>query len=150
MLSQFIETLKEKSVDCQEFSGDSEMEDIRLDIEALDQYLKIQNLRRVEEKRFIQLMQMRQLSFVLAIIVGLYAFPDMASAASFEGSLQNLVSSVVGRILPIVALLFVGKNIFAHIQNEPDATQESVRVSLGVVALLGINGVWGWLQGQVR
>lgn len=77
-------------------------------------------------------------------------FPQIAMAANFEATIQSLVSSFVGRILPILALGYVGKNIFSHIQGNPDARRESVQVAIAVVALLGIQGVWTWLKAQVR
>ena len=83
--------------------------------------------------------------------IGLSAlFPELVFAANFETSLQSLVTAVIGRILPILSLGYVGKNIFAHIQNEPDAGRESIRVAVAVVSLLGINGVWSWLSSNVH
>jgi hypothetical protein len=76
--------------------------------------------------------------------------PIFALAADFESSLQSLVSSVVGRILPILALGYVGKNIFGHIQGDPNAKKDTANIAIAVVALLGINGVWQWLKGQVK
>lgn len=77
-------------------------------------------------------------------------FPISAPAANLESSLESLVSSVVGRILPILALGYLGKNIFGHIQGDPNAKRETANVAIAVVALLGINGVWAWLKSQVR
>ena len=76
--------------------------------------------------------------------------PKLAIAADFIGSLQNLVTSFVSHILPILALGYVGKNIFAHVQGDPNAKRETAQVVIAVVALLGINGVWAWLSAQVR
>lgn len=80
----------------------------------------------------------------------LFLLPLEAKAANFESSLEALVSSVVGKILPILALGYVGKNIFGHIQGDPNAKKETANVAIAVVALLGINGVWTWLKSQVR
>lgn len=82
--------------------------------------------------------------FILAIS------PAVARAANFESSLESLVSATVGRILPIIALGYVGKNIFGHIQGDPNAKKDTASIAIGVVALLGINGVWAWLKSQVR
>jgi len=130
---------------------DQGIDDLRHDIEALDQYLRIQNLRRIEEARFRRMQQIR-LVVGFAAFLGVAALSDssLAHALGLEGSLQSLVGGVVGRILPILALGFVGKNIFNHIQNDPDAGRESIRVAISVVMLLGINGVWSWLQSNVR
>lgn len=76
--------------------------------------------------------------------------PVIALAANFEASLDSLVSATVGRILPTIALGYVGKNIFGHIQGDPNAKRETASVAIAVVALLGINGVWAWLKSQVR
>ena len=76
--------------------------------------------------------------------------PLEVEAANLEASLESLVSSVVGRILPILALGYVGKNIFGHIQGDPNAKRETATVVIAVVALLGIQGVWAWIKAQVR
>lgn len=77
-------------------------------------------------------------------------FPALSYGANFEATLESLVNSVVARILPILALGYVGKNIFAHIQGDPNAKKETAQVAIAVVALLGIQGVWSWLRSQVR
>lgn len=89
----------------------------------------------------------RYLKFTLFTIL---LAPNLAHAANFEASIQSLVNAFVGKILPILALGYVGKNIFTHIQGDPEARRESVQVAIAVVALLGINGVWAWLRGNVR
>lgn len=76
--------------------------------------------------------------------------PLEVEAANFESTLENLVGSVVGRILPILALGYVAKNIFGHIQGDPNAKRETATVVIAVVALLGIQGVWAWIKAQVR
>jgi hypothetical protein len=141
---QFVDGLVHKE--------DVEIAELRHDIEALDQYLRIQNLRRAEEARFVRMQRMLSMLALLPLSFAAAALlsPSVAHAASFEGSLQSLVGAVVGRIMPILSLGFVGKNIFSHIQNDPEAGRESVRVAVGVVMLLGVNGVWAWLQAHVR
>lgn len=84
----------------------------------------------------------------LLIFLGLY--PIYSYGANFEATLESLVNSVVARILPILALGYVGKNIFAHVQGDPNAKRETAQVAIAVVALLGIQGVWAWLRSQVR
>ena len=76
--------------------------------------------------------------------------PQIANAASFEGTLQALVNGFVGKILPILAFGFVGKNIFDHIQGDPMSGKNSIRIGVAVVCLLGLNAIWGWLQDKVR
>lgn len=90
----------------------------------------------------------KRTQFILLYLV--FFLPVTAQAANFESTLQSLVTSFVGRILPIVALGYVGKSVFSHVQGHPDARRESIQVALGVVALLGINGLWAWLKSQVR
>ena len=80
----------------------------------------------------------------------LSAFPLLTEGASFEATLESLVNSIVSRILPILSLGYVGKNIFSHIQGDPNAKRETAQVVVAVVALLGIQGVWSWLRAQVR
>ena len=90
-------------------------------------------------------------SYLLFAIVGIYVFsPNLAHASSFEGSLQSLISAVVGKIMPICALPFVAKAAFGLIQGDPTATQQAPRVALGVTALLGINGLWSFFQSHIR
>ena len=71
-------------------------------------------------------------------------------AADFEQSLKNLVTSVTGRIFPIIALLFLSKNIMAHVSGDPNAKNDTFRVVVGIVCLLGLAGVWNFLAQQVR
>jgi len=82
--------------------------------------------------------------------MGAVLFPFMANAASLEGTLTSLVSSFVSRILPILALGYLGKNIFGHIQNDPNAKNETPRVVIACAMLLAINGVWSYIQGNIR
>ena len=73
-----------------------------------------------------------------------------AHAADLEQTLRNLVTAFTGRLLPIVALGFVGKNIFAHIQGDPNARNETIRVVIATACLLGLGGVWAYISAQVR
>lgn len=77
-------------------------------------------------------------------------FPLTASAASLEGTLSSLVTSFVSRILPILALGYLGKNIFGHIQNDPNAKNETPRVVIACACLLAINAVWAYIRDNVR
>ena len=83
------------------------------------------------------------------VFLGVLA-PELAFAADLEGSLRNLVTAVTGRILPILALGYLGKNVFAHIQGDPNAKQETPKVVIAIVCLLGLSSVWGFLSQQVR
>ena len=80
----------------------------------------------------------------------LIAFSSQVHAASFEGSLQSLVSAVVGKIMPICALPFVAKAAFGFVQGDPNSAQQAPRVALGVITLLGINGLWSFFQSHIR
>lgn len=82
--------------------------------------------------------------------LGLVLFPAVANAASLEGTLSSLVSSFVSRILPILAMGYLGKNIFGHIQNDPNAKIETPRVVIACAMLLAINGVWSYIQSNIR
>ena len=76
--------------------------------------------------------------------------PSIACAASLEGTLSSLVSSFVSKLLPILALGYLGKNIFGHIQNDPNAKVETPRVVIACAMLLAINAVWSYIQGNIR
>ncbi len=76
--------------------------------------------------------------------------PRLVLAASFEGSIQSLVQAVLTRILPVFAMFYVGHAAFLHIQDKPEAKDKAGKVAVGVVALLGINGVWAFLQSHVK
>ncbi len=84
------------------------------------------------------------------VVVLCLLFPELAFSASVEGTLQSLVNAFVGRILPILALAYLGKNIFGHIQGDMNAKQDTARVVIAIALLLGINGVWAFIQGQVK
>jgi hypothetical protein len=85
-----------------------------------------------------------------AIWVSFFLVPQLAFAADLEGTLNNLVKAFTGRILPIVAVGYLGKNIFAHIQGDPNAKHETVRVVVAIACLLGLTGVWNFISSQVR
>ncbi len=80
----------------------------------------------------------------------LFATPAYTQAADLEGTLRNLVTAVTGRILPILALGYLAKNIFAHIQGDPNAKQETSQVVIAIVCLLGLSSVWNFISQQVR
>jgi len=73
-----------------------------------------------------------------------------AHAADLEGTLRNLVNGVTGRILPVLALGYLGKTIFSHIQGDPNAKNETVRVVIGIACLLALNSVWSFIQSAAR
>lgn len=80
----------------------------------------------------------------------LFLIPSLAQAEDLESTLKNLVNSIVGRILPVLALGYLGKNIFGHIQGDPNAKRDTAGIAVAIVALLCINGVWAWLRSQVK
>jgi hypothetical protein len=84
------------------------------------------------------------------ILVASVILTQQASAADLEGSLRNLVTAFTGRLLPILALGYLGKNIFGHIQGDPNAKQETPRVVIAILCLLGLSSVWSFLSQQVR
>lgn len=84
---------------------------------------------------------------ILAVVL---LAPEFAHAASFEGSLQSLVSAVVTKIMPMCALPFVAKTALGWVRGDAMAVQQLPTVALGVIALLGINGVWAFLQSHVH
>lgn len=87
----------------------------------------------------------------LGILFSVGAFQATpALAASLEGTLQNLVNAFVGKILPILALGYLGKNIFSHITGDPNAKNESIRVVVAIAVLLGIRAAWSFIEQQVR
>lgn len=77
-------------------------------------------------------------------------FPSISEAASLEGTLSSLVNSFVSRILPILSLGYLAKNIFGHIQNDPNAKNETPRVVIACACLLAINAVWAYIRDNIR
>ena len=73
-----------------------------------------------------------------------------ANAADLEQTLRNLVTAFTGRLLPILAMGYLGKNIFAHVTGDPNARNDSVRVVIATACLLGLAGVWSFIQQQAR
>lgn len=90
------------------------------------------------------------LKLLIVLFIGLFCSADSAFAADLEGTLRNLVVVFTGRILPILALGYLGKNIFSHIQGDPNAKGETVRVVVAIACLLGLTGVWNLISSQVR
>ena len=78
------------------------------------------------------------------------AFPLIAEASSLEGTLSSLVTSFVSRILPILALGYLAKTIFAHIQGDPNARNDTPRVVIACACLLAINAVWAYIKDNIR
>jgi hypothetical protein len=77
-------------------------------------------------------------------------FPALANAASLEGTLTSLVTSFVGRLLPILALGYLAKNIFGHVQSDPNAKNDTPRIVIACACLLAINAVWAYIRDNVR
>ena len=82
--------------------------------------------------------------------ISVILIPTSAFAVGFESSLQSLVNGVLGKIMPLIALYYVGEAAVSYIQSRPDAKDKVGRVAVGSIALLGVNGVWAWLQSHVR
>ncbi|MBL7716956.1 MAG: hypothetical protein JNL01_15945 [Bdellovibrionales bacterium] len=75
---------------------------------------------------------------------------NTAHAADIEQTLRNLVGVFTGRLLPILALGYLGKNVFSHIQGDPNAKNETIRVVVAIACLIGLAGVWNLINQQVR
>lgn len=73
-----------------------------------------------------------------------------AQAASFEGSLRNLITSITTVILPTISVGYIAWNGFEYIRGNPDARNNTQRILIGVICLLGVNGVWSWLKAQIQ
>lgn len=73
-----------------------------------------------------------------------------AQASDLEGTLRNLVSAFTGRILPVLSLGYLGKNIFSHVTGDPNAKHETIRVVIAIACLLGLAGVWNFIASQSR
>jgi hypothetical protein len=93
---------------------------------------------------------MRSRQAFVRLLVWSSVVPAVAHAADLEGTLRNLVTAFTGRILPIVAIAYLGKNIFAHIQGDPTAKEQTYRVVIAIACLIGISGVWSFITSQVR
>ena len=90
--------------------------------------------------------------FTRALVLGATStiWANSVFAADLEGSLKNLVNAFTGKILPILAFGYLGKNIFSHLQGDPNAKTETIRVVVAIVCLVGITGVWNYISQQVR
>lgn len=83
-------------------------------------------------------------------LLSLYLSAESAFAGDIEQVFRNLVNAFVGRLLPVLALGYLGKHIFAHIQGDQNARNETVRVVVGIACLLSISGVWNFISQQAR
>jgi hypothetical protein len=88
--------------------------------------------------------------WLMLVPVAATLVPSTAHAAELEQTLTNLVNSFTGRLLPILALGYLGKNIFSHIQGDPNAKHETIRVVIATACLLGLGGVWNYISQQAR
>lgn len=84
------------------------------------------------------------------LILALVTSSEAAFASDLEATLRNLVTAFTGRLLPVLAMGYLGKNIFSHVQGDPNAKHESIRVVLGIACLLGLAGVWNFIASQSR
>ena len=89
---------------------------------------------------------MKRLNLILCLLMA----PSYAHAADLEGTLRNLVTGVTGRLMPILALGYLARNIFAHIQGDPNAKQDTSRVVIAIVCLLGLSSVWSFISQTTR
>lgn len=80
----------------------------------------------------------------------LFLVPELALASDLEGTLRNLVTAFTARILPIMAMGYLAKNIYGHVTGDPNAKLESVRVVVGIACLMGLSGVWNFIVSQAR
>ncbi|MGE4108225.1 MAG: hypothetical protein AB7F66_13505 [Bacteriovoracia bacterium] len=129
-----------------------ELCDLKALSEELDGLFRAQHERRSEDQTVIEFMRNPgpyTLGVLALVTAGIFT-PDSAHAADIEQSLRNLVTVFTGRILPILALGYLGKNIFAHIQGDPNAKNETFRVVIALTCLLGLAGVWNLISQQVR
>ncbi|MEK6579303.1 MAG: hypothetical protein AABZ55_08775 [Bdellovibrionota bacterium] len=140
---------------------DSEWDSIIKQVDVLDQYLRVQNLRRIEEEFLIRVIESGETQFSptkthpnlakhLALLLFVVVTPNLAFAANLEATLQNLVNAFTSRLLPILAVGYLGKNIFSHIQGDPNAKNETIRVVVAIACLVGLSGVWTFITSQVR
>ena len=86
----------------------------------------------------------------LGLAVLMFLDSPTVNAADLEQTLRNLVTAFTGRLLPILAMGYLGKNIFAHVTGDPNARNDSVRVVIATACLLGLAGVWSFIQQQAR
>lgn len=93
---------------------------------------------------------MKKFLYYIPYAVLTLTIPAIAHAADIEQTLRNLVSVFTGRLLPILALGYLGKNVFAHIQGDPNAKNETIRVVVAIACLIGLAGVWNLINQQVR
>ena len=96
--------------------------------------------------KYVNLASAKYINLVILLMLS----SQTANAAEFESALKNLVDSFTGRILPILSLGYLAKNIFGHIKGDPIAKEETVRVVVAIVCLLGLNGVWAYISKQAR
>jgi len=82
-------------------------------------------------------------------LAGTILFTQNANAASFDGTVQSVVSGLI-KLFQYVALGYLAKNALDHIQNRPDAGEKSQSVILGIIVLISINAVWAWLQDKAK
>ncbi|MCC7441307.1 MAG: hypothetical protein IT285_06730 [Bdellovibrionales bacterium] len=126
-------------------------------LDGLERLLRLQNLRREEERAFLEVREFFTLKprrlppiDVFGIALVCLLAPSVAYAADLEQTLRNLVTAFTGRILPILALGYLGKNAFSHITGDPNAKNESIRVVIAIACLLGLSGVWNFIASQTR
>ena len=77
------------------------------------------------------------------------ALPALA-LADFSTSLQSLVTGVFSGIFPAILMYEAGLAGIAFARKTPDAKDKAEATALGILAILGINGLWSFINGHIK
>jgi hypothetical protein len=89
----------------------------------------------------------RYLSGRVAFIA--FFFPAFAYA-DFQSSFIGLITAVVSGIFPSAVFYEAGKAGVLYARKHPEAKDKAEAVAIGAIAVLGINGVWSYIKGQIH
>ena len=84
---------------------------------------------------------------VFAVAVSTLLTPSLALAADPETMARNLVTGFI-RLMIAFGVFFVGKAVYALLDEQPGATKRAVITAAAFVALIGLDGIVIWLKSK--
>jgi hypothetical protein len=94
--------------------------------------------------------EIRKLISNKIIMISLFTLPTMAFAGDPVTIVNNFVNVLIGRVFPVMALGYFAHALMLFIKDDPTAKTKIVNVVLSSSFLIGINGVWRFIQSQAN
>lgn len=129
--------LRSKIKSCEE--SDEEIRSLISNMEIVERYLRTDQLYTGNSRALRRLLA---ISFLL--------LPTFAFAGDPVTIVNNFVNVLIGRVFPVMALGYFAHALMLFIKDDPTAKTKIVNVVLSSSFLIGINGVWRFIQSQAN